>query len=304
MPGLDHVVDVANAAATVAIKNGALEVRLPRSGDEPPPPTRPIALCDIAAVILSHPGAAITRAALAELASAGVPVVVAGGVEEGFMPVAMSLPLHGHSTQQEKFEVQAAASLPTKKRCWQQIIRAKIMGQGKLLAALRGSDFGLLARADAVRSGDPDNLEGQAARTYWPALFGDDFLRRPDGSAPNHLLNYGYAVMRAFVARSITAAGLHPGLGLQHHNKYNSYVLADDLMEPFRPHVDEEVVMLCDQFGPDVELRPEVKARLIAVPNKRLEFMGEARTIGEVAQRLAWSLAQVFEGSREKLALP
>jgi hypothetical protein len=168
---------------------------------------------------------------------------------EKHLPAAMLLPLSTHSTQTERFARQAAVSLPTRKRAWQQIVQAKLRAQARLLEETTGADQGLHVMAGRVRSGDPDNLEAQAARVYWPALFGKEasgeaFRRDPEGEGINVHLNYGYAVLRAIVARALCASGLHPSLGVHHHNRYDTFCLADDLMEPFRPLVDRVVAGL------------------------------------------------------------
>ena len=148
----------------------------------------------------------------------------------------MLLPLVGHHLQARRFVAQAAASVPTKKRLWRQIVRAKIELQAHTLETLHGDSAGVRPLMRLVRSGDPENVEARAARAYWPLLFADDDFRRDhERGDQNRLLNYGYTVLRAIVARAICAAGLHPALGLHHHNQYSAFCLADDLMEPFRP---------------------------------------------------------------------
>jgi CRISPR-associated protein Cas1 len=208
--------------------------------------TQTIPFADIAVLVTSHPQISFTQAALAGLAAAGGMLIVSN---EKHLPAAMLLPLSTHSTQTERFARQAAVSLPTRKRAWQQIVQAKLRAQARLLEETTGADQGLRVMAAKVRSGDPDNLEAQAARIYWPALLGKDasgepFRRDPEGEGINVHLNYGYAVLRAIVARALCASGLHPSLGVHHHNRYDTFCLADDLMEPFRPLVDRVVAGL------------------------------------------------------------
>jgi CRISPR-associated protein Cas1 len=208
--------------------------------------TQTIPFADIAVLVTSHPQISFTQAVLAGLAAAGGMFIVSN---EKHLPAAMLLPLSTHSTQTERFARQAGVSLPTRKRAWQQIVRAKLRAQARLLEEATGSDGGLGVMAGKVRSGDPDNLEAQAARIYWQALFGrgasgEAFRRDPDGGGVNVHLNYGYAVLRAIVARALCASGLHPSLGVHHHNRYDTFCLADDLMEPFRPLVDRVVARL------------------------------------------------------------
>jgi CRISPR-associated endonuclease Cas1 subtype II len=233
--------------ATSSAKEGSSVPRDPESGLRARDTQRQtIPFADIAVLVTSHPQISFTQAVLAGLAAAGGMFIVSN---EKHMPAAMLLPLSTHSTQTERFARQAAVSLPTRKRAWQQIVQAKLRVQARLLQETAGADQGLLLMAGKVRSGDPDNLEAQAARIYWQALFGKDapgksFRRDPKGEGINVHLNYGYAVLRAIVARALCASGLHPSLGVHHHNRYDTFCLADDLMEPFRPLVDRVVAGL------------------------------------------------------------
>ena len=257
-------------------------------------------LTDIAALIVSHPQVTYTHAVLAGLAEAGA-IFVACNAKH--MPAAMLLPLASHSTQTERFAQQAALSQPTRKQIWQQIVRAKILAQARLLEERTGRDSGLLPMASRVRSGDAGNLESQAARIYWPALFGD-FHRDPEGEGLNACLNYGYAVLRAVVVRALCGAGLHPSLGVHHHNRYDAFCLADDLMEPFRPLVDRVVAGLRDARGPDVAVDKDSKAAIIQGVLQRYTAEGESRTLFDWAARAASSLASIIEGQKEDLDLP
>jgi CRISPR-associated protein Cas1 len=265
-------------------------------------PEKTVPFADIAAVVAAHPHISISKNAITGLARAGAALVVC---DEKFMPAAMMLPLHAHHAQTERFAIQAEAPLPLKKRLWQQIVEAKTRAQGSLLAELRGSDAGILAMSRRVRSGDPDNIEAQAARAYWPALFCDpDFRRDRYGGGPNALLNYGYAVLRGVTARAVAAAGLHPSLGLHHHNKYDAFCLASDMMEPFRCMVDRAAAIYCDDNGAPDPLDRDAKAAMLGALSGRLAFGGERRTLFDALSRSAASLAAVFEGKRKSLALP
>jgi CRISPR-associated protein Cas1 len=257
-------------------------------------------LTDVAALIVSHPQVSYTHAVLAGLAEAGA-IFVACNPKH--MPAAMLLPLASHSTQTERFGQQAALSQPARKQIWQQIVRAKILAQARLLDERAGRDFGLLPMGSRVRSGDAGNLESQAARIYWPALFGD-FHRDPEGEGVNACLNYGYALLRAVIARALCGAGLHPSLGVHHHNRYDAFCLADDLMEPFRPLVDRVVARLYDRRGPSVAVDKDSKAAIIEGLLRRYTGEGESRTLFDWAARAASSLAAVMEGREEKLAVP
>jgi CRISPR-associated protein Cas1 len=184
-------------------------------------------------------------------------------------------------------------------------VKAKIRAQARVLTELNGHDSGLSELLPKVRSGDPANVEAEASRRYWPALFADPRFRRDRyGDNQNRLLNYGYAVLRAIVARAVCAAGLHPSLGLHHHNRYDAFALADDLMEPFRPMVDRVTAAYCHKYGADALLDKAAKAALIGALMRRLDVGGESRTLFDVAQRTAASLAAVFAGERRTLVLP
>jgi CRISPR-associated protein Cas1 len=216
--------------------------------------------------------------------------------------VAVTLPLEGHHAQNARMHAQWSASRPLAKQLWRRIVSAKIVMQGSLLEA-RGADgavaFAHIARR--VKSGDPDNLEAQAARRYWPLLMGKDFRRDRDSGGANGLLNYGYAVIRATVARAVIAAGLHPTIGIQHSNRGNAFALADDLVEPFRPLVD---ALVAEMAGQGVEmLDPPLKRRFARLIAFDLRIGGEASPVSVAAQRLAQSLARSFETGRPDLQL-
>jgi len=200
---------------------------------------------------------------------------------------------------------QPRAPLPLRKRIWRQIVRAKIRAQAATLTQLHGSDFGLRALAPHVRSGDPANVEARAARRYWPRLFADlDFRRHRENEDQNLLLNYGYAVLRAIVARAICGAGLHPSLGIHHHQRYSTYPLADDLMEPFRPSVDQAVAEFCRTHEEFHRLDSAAKRQIISALTGRYLVDGQQRTLFDVAARTASSLAEVFLGNAKRIELP
>lgn len=264
--------------------------------------TESIPLGDLAVVIVGHPQIIVTQAVLAGLARHGAALIAC---DERRLPVLLALPLEGHFTQAERFAAQAAASLPLRKRLWRQVVRAKIAAQADLLEKRHGSDHGLRALIPLVRSGDPTNVEARAASRYWDRLFGSiPFRRVRDGDDQNRLLNYGYAVLRAIVARAICAAGLHPCLGIHHHNRYNPYCLADDLMEPFRPVVDEVVAARFAGADSEAELVPEVKAALLMALLGRFDWDGTSRTLFDVLGRVCQSLAEAFENKSGRLLLP
>ena len=292
----DRILDISEEPARLSVRLEQLVIE--RDGVDNV--TVPIA--EIAAVAVSNPAVSFTHAALSKLASAGVCLVVCN---EKHLPVGMMLPIMGHSTQTERFAQQAEASLPTRKRLWQQIVRAKVEAQGRALAELRGKDFGLIAMSKTVKSGDSENVEAQASRIYWQHLFGDDgFVRKRDAEDQNRHLNYGYAVLRAIVARALCASGLHPSIGIHHHTRYDAFCLADDLMEPFRPLVDRAVARMVAERGVDIPMDREAKAALIEAITGRFVLDEESRTLFDILSRVASSLAAVFSGQREELLLP
>lgn len=299
----DRFLDIAEAPAYLRVRDGLLCIQ-PKAGDDEKPQEVTVPLKELAAVILTHPQITCTRTVLSGLAEAGAVVVAC---DDRFMPVAMMLPLTGYHAPARRLAAQANAPIPTKKRLWQQLVKAKVRAQAKALLDIRGDDFGLTELAGQVRSGDMQNIEAQAARIYWLAIF-DDVRFQRNFTAPdqNRFLNYGYAVLRAAVARAICAAGLHPGLGLHHHHRNNPYCLADDLIEPFRPIIDRAVVELVADGRANDEMDKHIKASLIQPVMDRYPLDGEERTFFDIVGRLAASLATAFEtGSpKAKLNLP
>jgi CRISPR-associated protein Cas1 len=261
-----------------------------------------IPFTDIAAVVVGHPQVTFTQDALAGLSGSGAMVVVC---DDKRNPAGMFLPLDSHFTQGARFERQAVAPLPLRKQLWKAIVSAKIASQGRLLATLGGDDAGLVEMSRCVRSGDAGNLESQAAVRYWPRVFGvPSFRRDREAQDQNRFLNYGYAVLRAAVARALCGAGLHPSLGLHHHNRYDTFRLASDVMEPFRTIVDRAVVALVAERGAGAPPDKTAKSALIQSMLSRLSVGGEERTFFDIASKTAQSLAGIFEGTCEKLFLP
>ena len=292
----NRIVDLSESPAYLKVSLERLVVE--REDEEPVT----IPLVDLAALIVSHPQVRYSNAVLSGIAAAGGTFVAC---DAKHMPAAMLMPLAGHHLQTERFSKQANAPLPMRKRLWQQLVRAKLKAQSRLLKELRGDDRGLAALIPNVRSGDPSNVEAQAARRYWPILFADKTFRRdPDGGDANAHLNYGYAVLRAIVARAICGAGLHPSLGIFHHNRYDTFCLADDLMEPFRPLVDGGVVRRVQETGMPCPLDREARATIIGSLTGRMTIEGEERTLFDVLSRLAVSLWDVYAGKRDVLVMP
>lgn len=292
----DRILDFAEGAAYLRVRNDQLIVERKDRPDFSTP------LAEIAAIVLAHPQASASQPVLARLMSLGGTVIVC---DDRSMPVGMMLPIAGHTTQTERLAAQAAAPLPLKKRLWKQIIQTKIRAQGDLLIQIHGADHGLTEIAKAVPSGDSTNREAVASRRYWSALFGDiPFRRRFDAPDANRLLNYGYAVLRAVVGRAICAAGLHPSIGLHHHNRYNAFCLADDLMEPYRPLVDAVVVEHVGCFGHDAPLDRAGKEALLGAVLRRYRADGEVRTLFDICTRTAVSLVRAYQKQSGPLEYP
>lgn len=290
---MDRIVDIATNDLHLSAYRGFLVVSLDRQEQGR------VALDDIQAVIVHAHGVTWTTSLVVALAERGAIMVLCAA---NHLPVAIMSPIDGHHAQAARMRAQWEAPRPLFKQLWQKIIVSKISLQASLLAAQGRDEANALAlMARRVRSGDPDNLEAQAARKYWPALFGSDFRRDQNADGPNTLLNYGYTVVRSCVARSIIGAGLHPAIGLHHHNRLNGFALADDLVEPFRPLVDALVLRMSEE-GVDA-VTTQAKQRLARLIGHDLRLGGVVSPVSVAAQRLAQSLARSFEERRSALAL-
>lgn len=255
------------------------------------------AIEDLGYLVLEHPEITITQFAAAALLENNTAVIFCG---PNHMPAGMVLPLTGHQLQNERFRHQVNASASLHKNLWMQTIKQKIRNQHTLLE-LMGSSENLLPLAKKVRSGDPDNVEGMAARRYFRAAFGSDFRRERFGDPPNNALNYGYAIIRAAVARALTGSGLLPTLGIHHHNKYNAFCLADDMMEPYRPFVDREVMALLNEGLITDDLTPTVKQRLVTLTQADCRVGKKNRPLMVAMQETTAGLAKCFLGNQRKL---
>jgi len=223
------------------------------------------------------------------------------------MPVGLMLPLAGNTTQTERFKAQLDASVPLKKQLWQQTVQAKIENQAYVLEKMAGGIVkNMNAWAADVKSGDPDNYEARAAVYYWANLFPviQGFSRNRDGIPPNNLLNYGYAVLRAVVARSLVASGLLPTLGIHHRNKYNAYCLADDVMEPYRPFVDRLVFEIVSENENIDEITQPIKTRLLGIPVLDVMMNGQRSPLMVAVGLTTASLHQCFSGEVRKIKYP
>lgn len=271
--------------------------------DRPDQPRVTRSIEDLGVVIVDDVRATYTQSVFLELLDAGATVLVSG---RDHLPVGMMLPLDAHHVQTERHRAQVAASEPTKKRVWQALIRAKIIQQAAVLAHFTGAHGGLAPMAQRVRSGDPDNLEAQAAQRYWPRLFGSAFRRNRSAGGVNALLNYGYAVVRAAIARAVVAAGLIPSLGVHHRNRGNPFCLADDLFEPYRPYVDWRVKLLA---GDGETLVPEIsqggtRAALLSLLNETVRVTERHMPLLLALQTSAASLCRALTGGELHLSLP
>ena len=264
--------------------------------------TRPIE--DIGVVVLDNKQITITQGALEAMLENNCAVITC---DSNHMPVGLLLPLVGNTTQNERFREQLDASLPLRKQLWQQTMQQKIRNQAAVLNLCSNAETKCMqAWANDVRSGDPDNYEARAAVYYWKNLFGHipGFIREREGVAPNNLLNYGYAILRAVVARSLVASGLLPTLGIHHHNKYNAYCLADDIMEPYRPYVDRLVYDITEQYGVDVELSKDIKSELLSIPTLDIIIGGKRSPLMVGVAQTTASLYKCFSGELRKIAYP
>jgi CRISPR-associated protein Cas1 len=284
--------------------NDQLQVELPHLkvlGEKESKKTVPIE--DIGIVILDHQQITITHACIAALLQNNATIITC---DDTHHPAGMMLPLEGNNTQSEYFRWQIEASQPLKKQLWQQTIQAKIINQAALLQQ-RGIEIdNMLHWAKNVRSGDPDNYEGRAAAYYWKYIFAGklEFFRGREGGPPNNLLNYGYAILRAIVARGLVSSGLLPTLGIHHRNKYNAYCLADDIMEPYRPCVDKIVLDIVDNGEDFMELSPSIKTQLLSVASVDLKFGSERSPLMVGVQKTTSSLAKCYEGRLRKINYP
>jgi len=256
---------------------------------------------DIAMVILEHPQITITMPALQQLNSNNVALICC---DDKHMPTAMLLNLDGHHLQSELFRKQIDSTQPLKKQLWQQTVVSKITNQAALLQS-KGIDSGSLkALAASVKSDDSTMREGTAARAYWPRLFGPDFIRDRYGLPPNNFLNYGYIVLRSAVARALVGSGLLPTLGIHHHNRYNAYCLADDIMEPYRPYVDDAVYDLWQSGNDDMILDKDTKAYLLKVLSCDVSIGKVKRPLLVALSHTTASLARCFTGDEKKISYP
>ena len=265
--------------------------------------TKPIE--DLGVVVLDHQQITITQGLLEALLENNVALITCNSQS---MPVGLQLPLYGNTIQNERFRLQIDASKPLQKQLWQQTMKAKIENQACVLKHNTETETQcMFVWADCLKSGDPTNLEARAAVYYWKNLFRKEcagFIREREGMPPNNLLNYGYAILRAIIARSLVCSGLLPTLGIHHHNRYNAYCLADDIMEPYRPYVDELILRIIRSNTDYKELTTALKAQLLSIPTLDVNINGKRSPLMIAATTTTASLVKCFSCEIRKIAYP
>src|SRR5574344_75454 len=285
--------------AYLSLKDAQLCIRLPQTEDGD---SHSVPVEDIGIVVLDSRQITITQGVIEALLENNCAIITC---DEKHLPLGLLLPLAGNTIQSERFQAQIEASLPLQKQLWQQTIQYKIKNQAFVLQSARKSEAkNMLAWANDVKSGDSTNLEARAAAYYWKNLFPavPDFTRDRYGIPPNNYLNYGYAILRAVVARALVASGLLPTLGMHHHNRYNAYCLADDVMEPYRPYVDKLVVFALPQETS--ELTTENKKILLSIPTLDVNIEGQRSPLMVAAAQTCASLCKCYSGESRKICYP
>ncbi len=290
--------------AYLSLRNGQMIVKLDPH-DDLPEQQASLPIEDIGLVVLDHRQITITSGVLEALLENNAAVVTC---DDSHIPRGLLLPLEGHTVQQERFEAQTEASTVLKKQLWQQTVVQKIRNQAAVLQQTAGKSQGnMLQWARDVRSGDSTNLEGRAAAYYWSQLFKPEiehFVRDRSGEWPNAMLNYGYAILRAIVARGLVGSGLLPTMGIHHHNRYNAYCLADDVMEPYRPYVDRLVVDLMVKYRNVEEINKDLKRELLGIPTLEVVINGQRSPLMVAVSTTTASLAKCYTGELRKIAYP
>ncbi len=302
--------------AYLSTKDEQLVVNLPSHGiQDIKKMDATIPIEDIGVVILDHQQITITHSLMAKLLGNNVALITCDHTHH---PVGMLLNLDGHQKQSARFQAQVNATLPLKKQLWQQTVKAKIQNQSAHLKKLGKNHENMNRWIEEVKSGDTDNCEARAAVYYWKNIFSGmplpensilaeglkDFKREREGTPPNNLLNYGYAILRAIVARNLVGSGLLPTLGIFHRNQYNAYCLADDILEPYRPYVDQVVHSMVLNGEDFTELTPSVKKKLLEIPVIDVHIEGERSPLMIGVQKTTASLAKCFEGKTRKISYP
>lgn len=266
--------------------------------------TRTIPIEDIGVVVLDNRQITLTHGLLEALLENNCAVITC---DSKGMPVGLLLPLYGNTTQNERFRRQIDASLPLKKQLWQQTVKTKISNQAAILSRHSTENTRCMSIwVNEVKSGDTDNMEARAAAFYWKVLLRDipGFTRDKDGIPPNNLLNYGYAILRAIVARALVCSGLLPTLGIHHHNRYNAYCLADDIMEPYRPYVDDLIMKIINDGIDCQEITKEIKTRLLSIPTIEVNIAGKKSPLFVAMSQTTASLYKCFAGESRRILYP
>jgi len=290
--------------AYLRFKDEQLVITLPEASMLPEKDrTITIPVEDIGVIVIEHPQITITHLLMNSLLENNVAVITCNS---NHMPSGLLLPLEGNTTQQERFRHQINASEPLRKQLWQQTVRQKILNQAMVLSQVGRKTENMKYWAEQVKSGDTENHEGRAAAYYWGELFETslEFRRDRKGFAPNNLLNYGYAILRATIARSLVASGMLPTFGIHHHNRYNAYCLADDMMEPYRPYVDQLVLKIIENDPIPDELTKVHKAKLLQIPVLDVTINNRRSPLMLATQQTAASLSKCFQGELRKLEFP
>lgn len=299
-----------NSPAYLSLKNNQLVIKIPDAEAALADvikceSTRTIPIEDIGVVILDNRRITITQGLLDALLNNNCAVITC---DSRNMPIGLLLPLASNSIQHERFCSQLSASTSLRKQLWMQTIRAKIENQTAMLRKYSQQETKCMdVWAEQVKSGDPQNLEGRAAAYYWKHIFQpyiDHFVRDREGEFPNSLLNYGYAIIRAIIARALVGSGLLPTMGIHHHNRYNAYCLADDIMEPYRPYVDEIVLDIVKDNPNEEHITPEIKRKLLSLPTKEVFINGKRSPLMVAATTTAASLVRCFSGEMRKISYP
>ena len=265
---------------------------------------RTIPIEDIGVVILDNKRITLTSGVMEALLENNCAVITCN---QKSMPVGLLLPLCGNTTQNERFRSQLEASLPLRKQLWQQTIKQKILNQEHVLRINTAQETKCMhVWSNDVRSGDSDNLEARAAAYYWRNVFTTypNFVRDREGTPPNNLLNYGYAILRAIIARALVGSGLLPTLGIHHHNRYNAYCLADDIMEPYRPYVDQLVLDIIQCNLEISDITRDLKMQLLGIPMLDVVINGKRSPLMIAAQQTTASLAKCFAGECKRISYP
>ena len=264
--------------------------------------TRTLPIEDIGVVILDHKQITITHALIDALLANNVAMVTSN---DKHLPVGLMLPLDGNTLQSERFRAQIDASEPLKKQMWQQTIVAKVLGQAHVLGTQLIEHNNMLKWAKDVRSGDTENMEARAAAFYWRNMFEKDaVIRDPQGLPPNNLLNYGYSIVRAMMARALVGAGLLPTLGIHHHSRYDAYCLADDIMEPYRPFVDMKVLEMWKNGGITSDISSDQKRELLGITTMDVSISGHRSPMMLAIQTTAQSVQKCYSGEARKIIYP